>query len=104
LEDLGNLFTGLSSEKKARFLAAVAHWATIGARADGYEVGTDRADGRVLRDYVEFIHRVTGYIVVVLNKTEGAGQDESVMRMISDRNWAPFARAEMTKLLIEAGN
>ena len=101
LEDLVNLFTKLPPEKKARFLADVAHWATIGARADGYEVGTDLADGRILRDWNEFVHRVTGYIAVVLEKNEGAGQDESVMRMIMDRDWPPAAWTRFSKLLRE---
>jgi hypothetical protein len=101
LEDLVNLFTNLPSEKKAQFLATVAHWATIGARADGYEPGTDSADGRILRDWNEFVHRVTGYIGVVLDKNEGEGQDESMMRMIMDRDWPPAAWTSFSKLLRE---
>jgi hypothetical protein len=98
---LADRFTRLSPAKKARFLARVAHWATVGARADGYEPGTDRADGRVLRDYMEFIHRVTGYIAVVLDEEEGVGQDESVMKMIEGRDWAPALWAALTKALDE---
>lgn len=45
LEDLVNLFAKLPSEKKVRFLATVAHWATIEARADGYEAGTQVVNG-----------------------------------------------------------
>jgi hypothetical protein len=42
---------------------------------------------------------VTGYIGVVLDKDEGEGQDESVMRMIMDRDWPPVAWARFHKLL-----
>ena len=44
---------------------------------------------------------MTGYIAGVLDQAEGAGQDESVMKMIMDGDWPQAAWARFTKLLRE---
>jgi hypothetical protein len=72
------------------FLARVAHMATVAARESyvATEVHPDRnydhPDAVTLRDANNFIHRVTGYIMHVLDGTEREGQDASVMAMIAE--------------------
>lgn len=38
----------------------------------------------ILRDAKNFIHRITGYIPHVLHKSEGQGQDASLIAMVLD--------------------
>lgn len=83
-EKLSAAFSAASPIDKALFLARVAYNSTVDARANGYVVKSDKADGVVLRRYNEFIHRVTGYMMHVLKGTEMEGQDASVMKMIFD--------------------
>jgi hypothetical protein len=74
-------FSQLSPNGKAMFLARVAHNTTVDARVayiDDYE----HPDGVALRKFNEFVHRVTGYTMHVLDQSEMPGQDESVVRMI----------------------
>ena len=66
MSDLVDLFTAPPLDKKALFLARAVQAVTISARAEGYLVGIDDVDGVILRKFNEFIHRVTGYIVIVL--------------------------------------
>ena len=99
MSDLTDFFTALPADKKALFLARVAHVATISARAEGYVVGTDDADGVILRKFNEFIHRVTGYIVVVLTGGELPGQDASVMEMIIAQAKTRAAREKLASWL-----
>jgi hypothetical protein len=88
MSGLNTKFSGLGPNEKALFLARVAHMATIAAResyapsAARPERNYDQPDAVVLRDANNFVHRVTGYIMHVLERTEMAGQDESVMTMI----------------------
>ncbi|CAN7265493.1 hypothetical protein LJR220_001200 [Bradyrhizobium sp. LjRoot220] len=90
MSDLSARFVGLGPNDKAMFLARVAHMATIAAResyatsVDHPERDYDHPDAIILRDANNFIHRVVGYIMHVLDGTEMAGQDESVMIMIED--------------------
>ena len=65
------------------FLAQVAHNSTVDARA-AYVDDYEKPDGHVLRGCNEFVHRVTGYMMHVLDSTEMEGQDASVMEMIYD--------------------
>ena len=90
MNDLAAAFSELGPTGKAMFLAQVAHMATVAAR-ESYV--TDNAhpernyynpDPIILRDANNFVHRVTGYIMHVLDSTEGDGQDESVMIMIEE--------------------
>jgi hypothetical protein len=89
------------------FLARVAHMATVAAR-EAYlpnkahpDRNFDNPDGTMLRDEMLFVHRVTGYMMHVLDRTEGEGQDASVMAMIVEyyrshrleaylANWLPI--------------
>jgi hypothetical protein len=88
MNDLKASFAALGPNDKAMFLARVAHMATIAAResyassADHPERNFDHPDAIILRDTNNFVHRVTGYIMHVLDRTEMAGQDESVIAMI----------------------
>jgi hypothetical protein len=81
-------FSSLQPAEKAMFLARVAHMATIDARASYISTPAHPArnfeypDAIVLRDANNFVHRVTGYIMHVLDRSEGTGQDESVIEMI----------------------
>ena len=87
---LSEAFSALGPNEKAMFLARVAHMATIAARdsyvPDKNYPGRDyeHPDGVILRDANNFVHRVAGYMMHVLNRTEGEGQDASVMGMILD--------------------
>jgi len=63
------------------FLARVVHDATILAR-NAYVTNYEHPDGVRLRNANEFVHRVSGYIMHVLNSTEGDGQDAFVIAMI----------------------
>jgi|GEM_PF-1611643 len=73
------------------FLARVAHEATIYARASYIPTleypSRDFAhpDPIILRDANNFVHRIVGYIMHVLDRTEMEGQDESVIEMIQDQ-------------------
>jgi hypothetical protein len=95
MSDLSVRFTGLGPNGKAMFLARVAHMATVAAResyvpsSDHPERNYDHPDPIILRDANNFVHRVTGYMMHVLEETEMAGQDQSVMMMIEDhyREW-----------------
>jgi hypothetical protein len=88
MNDLNTKFSSLGPNEKAIFLSRVAHMATIAARksyelcGDHPERNYDHPDAVILRDANNFVHRVTGYITHVLERTEMAGQDESVMAMI----------------------
>ena len=81
-DELSTRFSALSPGRKAAFLARVAHESTIDARATAYGEDYRTPDGARLREFNEFIHRVTGYIPHVLDGSEGEGQDASVMAMI----------------------
>ena len=81
MNDLIEIFSALSPNQKAAFLARVAHDATVSARI-AYSDDYDHPDGIRLRRSNEFVHRVTGYITHVLNQTEMPGQDASVITMI----------------------
>jgi hypothetical protein len=81
IDELCAAFSRLSPNSKAMFLAQVAHNTTVDARIayiDDYE----HPDGVALRKFNEFVHRVTGYTMHVLDQTEMPGQDESVVKMI----------------------
>jgi hypothetical protein len=88
MSDLSAAFSALTPTAKAMFLARVAHMATVAARSayapDMNYPGRDfdHPDGVVLRDTNHFVHRVTGYIMHVLDCTEREGQDASMMAMI----------------------
>jgi hypothetical protein len=81
LDDLRAAFSKLPPEQKAMFLARVAHNLTVDART-AYVKDYDHPDGVLLREYNEFVHKVTGYIPHVLDGSEMVGQDDSVMAMI----------------------
>lgn len=72
------------------FLAQVAHMATVAARVSYVPDDTHpernyaNPDPIILRDANNFVHRVTGYIMHVLDSTEMDGQDKSVMAMIEE--------------------
>ena len=88
MNDLSTRFVSLGPSEKAVFLAQVAHGATIAAResycpSDAHPaMRFEHPDSVILRDANNFVHRVTGYISHVLQHTEMAGQDESVVAMI----------------------
>ena len=90
MNDLNTKFSSLGPNAKAMFLARVAHMATIAAReayascAADPERSYDHPEGIILRDANEFVHRVVGYMMQVLNRTEMTGQDESVLAMIEN--------------------
>ncbi|MDP1967406.1 MAG: hypothetical protein Q8K93_34980 [Reyranella sp.] len=102
MPDLASRFSALPPNQKAMFLAQVAHFATVAAREsyapDERHPGRDydHPDGIILRDANNFVHRVTGYTMHVLQSTEGSGQDASVMEMIVDfaRIWRFEARLQ----------
>ena len=81
-------FSSLPPNDKAMFLARVAHMATVAARIsyvtteEHPERSFDNPNGPILRDANNFVHRVTGYIMHVLDSSEMEGQDASVMAMI----------------------
>jgi len=79
MRDLAARFSALGPTDKGIFLASVAHEATIAARA-AYTEDYQRPDGIVLRETNEFVHRVSGYAMHVLDGSEE--QDASVMKMI----------------------
>ena len=85
---LTEAFSALGPNEKAMFLARVAHMATVHARNayvpdENYpERNYEHPDGVILRDANNFVHRVAGYMMHVLDRTEGEGQDASVMTMI----------------------
>ena len=83
LAELCARFSALPPDGKAAFLARVAHNSTVDART-AYCEDYRNPDGAKLRDFNEFVHRVTGYIPHVLDRSEGVGQDASVMAMIFD--------------------
>jgi hypothetical protein len=88
MSDLKIRFASLGPIEKSIFLARVAHGATIGARESHCASAAhpnrsfDHPDGIILRDANNFVHCVTGYIPHVLQRTEMAGQDDSIMAMI----------------------
>jgi hypothetical protein len=88
MNSLAAAFNKLSTTEKALFLSLVAHEGTIVARAAYAPTAAnpdqllDRSDAITLRDAINFVHRVVGYIPHVLSGTEGEGQDKSVMEMI----------------------
>jgi hypothetical protein len=65
LDHLSAAFSAASPIDKAMFLARVAHNSTLDARAYAY----DPPHAAALRHYNEFIHRVTGYMMQVLDRT-----------------------------------
>jgi hypothetical protein len=81
LAELCATFSRLPPNAKGHFLAWVAHNSTVDARS-AYANNYEHPDGIVLRKANEFVHRVTGYIMHVLDGTEGKGQDTSVIAMI----------------------
>lgn len=93
--NLAAKFSKLAPNEKAMFLARVAHEVTIFARASYIPTpeypNRDFAhpDPIILRDANNFVHRIVGYIMHVLDGTEMEGQDESVIEMIEDqfREW-----------------
>ena len=100
---LADKFSCLSLTNKALFLSRAVHEATICARAAAYksipahpERSYDHPDPIALRDANEFIHRVAGYMSHVLKRSEGLGQDKSVMNMIEQvfRDWGISHRLE----------
>jgi hypothetical protein len=83
-------FSSLPTSDKVMFLARVAHMATIAAR-NSYistkeypERNFENPDGPMLRDANNFVHRVTGYMMHVLDSSEMEGQDASVIAMIAE--------------------
>ena len=88
MDDLNLRFSSLGPIEKTKFLARVVHGATIAAResycpsADHPERNFDHPDAVMLRDANNFVHRVAGYIMHVLDRTAMVGQDESIMAMI----------------------
>jgi hypothetical protein len=85
---LTEAFSALAPSQKAMFLARVAHMATIDAR-NSYVTDMkhpnrdyDHPDAIILRDANNFVHRVAGYTMRVLTKSEMEGQDSSVIEMI----------------------
>jgi hypothetical protein len=88
MNSLAAAFNKLSTKEKAIFLSLVAHEGTILARAAYAPTAAhpdqvlDRSDAITLRDAINFVHRVVGFIPHVLSGTEGKGQDQSVMEMI----------------------
>jgi hypothetical protein len=87
---LSRAFSALAPNEKAMFLAGVVYTATISARKayvrdeNHPERDYEHPDGAILRDANNFVHRVTGYMMHVLGKTEMEGQDNSVMMMIAE--------------------
>jgi hypothetical protein len=96
--DLSSSFSALSPNQKAMFLARVAHDATVSARA-AYVRDYEHPEGVLLRKANEFVHRVTGYIMHVLNGTEGDGQDASVIAMIVENAKASGREAQLAEWL-----
>src|SRR5580704_9794076 len=91
IDELSSAFSALDPIGKAMFLSCVAHAATIAAR-ESYvsseahpERDFEHPDGITLRDANNFVHRVTGYMMHVLDGSEGEGQDASVMMMIVEQ-------------------
>jgi hypothetical protein len=93
LTELRAAFSSLSPNGKAMFLARVAHNSTVDAR-NAYANDYKNPDGIALREFNEFVHRVTGYTMHVLDSTEMAGQDDSVMGMIFEIYGAGDLRRE----------
>jgi hypothetical protein len=90
MNELNTKFSALGANEKAMFLARVAHMATIAAR-ESYvsctahpERNFDHPDAIILRDANSFVHRVTGYIMHILDGSEMVGQNESVLAMIEN--------------------
>ncbi len=75
-------YKNLSRIQKAMFLSRVSHYATIAARetyiptSSNPERTFEKPDGVLLRDANNFVHRVTGYLMHVLDGTDNAEQDE----------------------------
>ena len=87
---LTEAFSVLEPNEKAMFLARAAHMATVYARIayapdENYpERNYEHPDGVILRHANNFVHRVTGYMMHVLDRTEAEAQDASVMTMIAE--------------------
>ena len=79
------------------FLARVAHNTTVDARVT-YIEDYEHPDGVALRKFNEFVHRVTGYTMHVLDQSEMPGQDESVVKMIFEFYGAGREMREMELL------
>jgi hypothetical protein len=81
----------LSQIQKAMLLTRASHDATIAAResyiptSSNPERTFENPDAILLRDANNFIHRVTGYLMHVLDGTDNAEQDEFVIEMIEGR-------------------
>ena len=81
LSELCAAFSRLAPTAKAMFLARVAHNSTVDARG-AYAKDHANPDGAMLREFNEFVHRVSGYTMHVRDGSEMDGQDDSVMKMI----------------------
>ena len=81
LPELCAAFSKLPPPAKAMFLARVAHNSTVDARS-AYMQDYANPDAVTLRKANEFVHRLTGYMMHVLDHSEMRGQDASVMAMI----------------------
>jgi hypothetical protein len=107
MDDYAPRLSALEPTAKAMFLARVAHMATIAAREayipdEGHpDRNFENPDGPMLRDEMLFVHRVTGYMMRVLDHTEGEGQDASVMAMIVEYYRAHRLEAYLADWLAE---
>lgn len=93
----------LSVAAKCAFLARVAHEQTVHARAAAYVPGTDEADGRRLRHFNEFLHRLTGSLMAVAEGRDSDRSWEYAIALITSHNSSnPDRLAELKTWLRKA--
>jgi len=80
------IFSDLSSEEKANFLARLAFELTIMAR-DTYEVGTDDlTNPKLMRSINEIQHRILSQLSAILRNDKNRYPDEVFWQIVFDYN------------------
>ncbi len=80
------IFSDLSNDEKANFLARLAFELTIAAR-EAYEVGTeDLTNPKLMRSINEIQHRILSQLSAILRKDENRYPDETFWQIVFDYN------------------
>lgn len=80
------IFSDLSNEEKADFLARLAYELTVAAR-DAYEIGTDDlTNPKLMRSINEIQHRILSQLSAILRKDEKRYPDEVFWQIVFGDN------------------
>lgn len=78
-DDLHTSFAGLPADSQARVLARLIHMETIHVRSAHLD---DPSDTKSLYASSEFIHRLSGYVLAVLNADSSPGRETGMINTI----------------------